>query len=293
MGIKIVTDVGCDLPFEYCQEHNLTVVDMGVNMEGKSYVITHDPSSPVYFDPHEFYEKIKSGVVATTTQGIVMDFIIAMEPHLINGDDILYLGFSSGISGTYNSGRLAAEELQEKYPDRKIVAVDTLSASLGEGLFIHEVLNKLAAGYDFDALAEYAKNLPQRCHHWFTVDDLNCLARGGRLSNASAFLGTMLNIKPVLHVNEEGKLVAREKVRGRKQALKALVERMAESRDIPDSSIMFSHGDCSDDEIDFMRQLIRDKVGQEVEMVNFICPLIGSHSGPGTVALFFFSTQPR
>ena len=213
-----------------------------------------------------------------------------MEPILQAGEDILYLGFSSALSSTYNAGALAAEQLAEKYPDRKILTVDTLSASMGQGLLVYLTVQQKRAGATIEEARDFAEKNKFHLCHWFTVDDLHHLRRGGRVSATSAVLGTVLNIKPVLHMDNEGRLIFMEKVRGRRASIKRMLEKMRETAIEPEKQIVFmSHGDCIED-AEYLAGRIREEWNVEV-VINYVGPVIGSHSGPGTLALFFLGTE--
>ena len=215
----------------------------------------------------------------------------AMEPHLQAGRDILYLGFSSALSGTYNAGAVAARQLSEKYPDRRLYAVDTLSASMGQGLLVYLTVQQKRAGATIEQARDYAEAQKLHLCHWFTVDDLNHLHRGGRVSATSAVLGTVLNIKPVLHMDDEGRLIFMEKVRGRRNSIKRLLDKMRETAIEPDKQIVFmSHGDCLED-AEYLAGRIREEWNVQDVVINYVGPVIGAHSGPGTLALFFLGAQ--
>ena len=218
-------------------------------------------------------------------------FLDTFTPILESGRDILYLAFSSGLSGTYNGSVIAANDLMEKYPGSKVISVDTLAASVGEGLLVYAAAKKREEGLSLDELAQWVTDNRLHLCHWFTVDDLNHLKRGGRVSPAVAIIGTALGIKPVMHVDDEGHLIPVSKVRGRRKSLDALVEHMAETCDKPESQTIFiGHGDSKED-AEYVAKLVRQKFKVKNIILNYIGPVIGSHSGPGTIALFFFGTH--
>ena len=218
-------------------------------------------------------------------------FLDTFTPILESGRDILYLAFSSGLSGTYNGSVIAANDLMEKYPGSKVISVDTLAASVGEGLLVYTAAKKREEGLSLDELAQWVTDNRLHLCHWFTVDDLNHLKRGGRISPAVAIIGTALGIKPVMHVDDEGHLIPVSKVRGRRKSLDALVEHMAETCDKPESQTIFiGHGDSKED-AEYVAKLVRQKFKVKNIILNYIGPVIGSHSGPGTLALFFFGTH--
>ena len=214
-----------------------------------------------------------------------------MEEILKEGRDVLYLGFSSGLSTTYNSGRIAAEALREKYPEAQILTVDTLAASAGQGLLVYLAVQKRDAGATVTEVADYIKDIRLHLCHWFTVDDLVYLKRGGRVSSTAAFVGGMLGIKPVMHVDNEGKLIPIAKVRGRKVSLNAIVEKYGETATDPAAGPVFiCHGDCMDD-VSYLSEQLKAKYGVAVDHITYTGPVIGAHSGPGTLALFYLGKE--
>ena len=286
----IMTDTTADLPESYIQEHQLSILSLSYTIEGKTY----DRENPL--DVREFYAKMRDGSMPTTSQVNPEQAKAAFTACLKEGKDVLYIAFSSGLSGTCGSGMVAAQEIQEEgeYPGQKIVVIDSLSASLGEGLLVHKAVMLKEAGKSMEEVADWVeKNKLHLCHN-FTVDDLFHLHRGGRVSKATAILGTMINIKPVLHVDDEGHLIAIGKVRGRKKSLSALVDRMAEQiKGYEDQNdvVFISHGDCMED-AEYVKKLVQERFGIEKFVINHVGPTIGAHSGPGTVALFFMG-NPR
>ncbi|MGN8631377.1 DegV family protein [Blautia sp. HCP3S3_G3] len=279
----ITTDNNSDLPESYYSEHGIGCTYLSYSMNGVNY--THDNFLPV----HEFYDSMRNGALPTTAQVNPENARLMMEPYLKQGLDILHIAFSSGLSGTYNSTRIAAEELAEEYPDRKIMVIDSLAASLGQGLLIHYAQKKKEAGEDMETVAAWVEEHKNNIVHLFTVDDLNHLYRGGRVSRTTAFVGSMLNIKPVMHVDEEGKLIPVGKIRGRKKSILELArlmdERIGSYKDSCDT-IFISHGDC-EDEAHFLEAKIKEKYQINTVIINPVGATIGAHSGPGTLALFF------
>lgn len=279
----ITTDNNSDLPESYYSEHGIGCTYLSYSMNGVNY--THDNFLPV----HEFYDSMRNGALPTTAQVNPENARLMMEPYLKQGLDILHIAFSSGLSGTYNSTRIAAEELAEEYPDRKIMVIDSLAASLGQGLLIHYAQKKKEAGEDMETVAAWVEEHKNNIVHLFTVDDLNHLYRGGRVSRTTAFVGSMLNIKPVMHVDEEGKLIPVGKIRGRKKSILELARLMDEKigsyKDSFDT-IFISHGDC-EDEAHFLEAKIKEKYQINTVIINPVGATIGAHSGPGTLALFF------
>lgn len=288
MGYKIVTDSTIDLTQKMIEELELTVISLRFTIDGKTY---KDKSDMSEMSTETFYAKLREGKMSTTSQINADEFARTFEPILEAGEDVLYIAFSSGLSGTCQSAYIARDELKEKYPERKIYVFDSLCASMGEGLLVYQAALLKRAGTDIDSLYKWlGENVLKLCH-WFTVDDLNHLKRGGRVSTTAALVGTMLGIKPVLHVDDEGHLIPVSKVRGRRQSLDALVQKMAETAIHPDEQTIFiSHGDCLKD-AEYVAEQVRSKFGVKNIQINFVGPVIGAHSGPGTAALFFLGTK--
>ena len=283
----ITTDNNSDLPEKYFAEHGVGCMYLSYAMDGKNY--THGNFLP----EHEFYEAMRNGSMPTTAQVNPDDAKALLEPYLKDGKDILHIAFSSGLSGTYNSSRIAAEELMEEYPERKIIVIDSLSASLGQGLLVHLAQQKKEQGDDMETVAKWAEENKLHMIHLFTVNDLNHLYRGGRVSRTTAVVGSMLNIKPILHVDNDGKLTAIGKVRGRKKSLQELVKLMDEkigSHHDSCDTIFISHGDC-EDEANYVAEKIKEKYQIKTVIINQVGATIGAHSGPGTMALFFVGDQ--
>ena len=282
----IFTESTGDLTPALIEAADLRVLPMAFTLDGKDYRNYPDGRE---MSSHDYYEKLRAGSLCTTSQVTMLEFQQAFTPVLEAGQDILYLAFSSGLSGTYQSGCIAAEELKEKFPGRRIVCVDSLQASMGEGLFCYLVGKKRCQGADLDTAADYARQIAPQVCAWFTVDDLMFLKRGGRVSGAAAVAGTLLGIKPVLHVDEEGHLIPKEKVRGRRASLDALVKHFeATALDKTGGTVFISHGDCADD-ARYVIDKLRALGVKEIEMGE-IGPVIGAHSGPGTVALFWLGS---
>ena len=279
----ITTDNNSDLLEKYLKDHGVGCMYLSYSMDGKNY--THENFLP----EHEFYEAMRNGSMPTTAQVNPENAKALLEPYLKEGKDILHIAFSSGLSGTYNSSRIAAEELMEEYPDRKIIVVDSLSASLGQGLLVWLAQQKKELGQTLEDVADWVEKNKLKMVHLFTVDDLNHLYRGGRVSRTTAIVGSMLNIKPVLHVDNEGKLTAIGKVRGRKKALQELVKLMDEkigSFGADCDTIFISHGDCEQD-AQYVAAKVKEKYNIKNIIINQVSATIGAHSGPGTMALFF------
>jgi len=284
----IITDSCCDLPPALAEELELTVLPLTLQMEGKEY---HNWLDGREIGFHEFYEKLRSGVPGTTAAVSVGSFQETMREILKQGKDILSINFSSALSTTCQSASIAAEELRGEFPEAKIFVVDSLCASLGQGLLIYHCVQEKRKGKAIEEVRDFAEHTKGSLCHWFTVDDLNHLKRGGRVSAATALFGTMLSIKPVLHVDDLGRLINVDKARGRRASLTALADRMEQLAIDPGHQTVFiSHGDCLDD-AEFLADEIRRRFGTEDIRINYVGPVIGNHSGPGTMALFFLGTN--
>ena len=280
----IVTDTTTDLPRDYVEKHHLYMMSLPYTLEGTSY--TWEKPMPV----KDFYDKMRAGSLPTTSQANPEEAALLYESILKDNDvDILHIAFSSGLSGSFNSCCIASADVCEKYPDHRIVVVDSLAATLGQGLLVYKAVQLKEAGKSLDEVAAWVEENKYHLVHNFTVDDLFHLHRGGRLSKTAAIVGTMINLKPVLHVDDEGHLVMLSKVRGRKKSLIGLVDCMEKQLgDWKDKNdiIFISHGDCPED-AQFVADLIKERFGYENFMIDYIGATIGAHSGPGTVALFY------
>lgn len=284
----VMTDSSADLTAALVEQLGLDVIPLSVNVGTQSFLNYPDERE---ISSTDFYEMLRKGANAQTSAVNVDTFLNAMSVHLKAGKDVLYLGFSSGLSSTYGASEVAAQELRETYPDRKIFTVDTLCASLGQGLLVYLTMQKVLSGATIEEAAAYAEENRLHLCHWFTVDDLFFLKRGGRVSAATALVGSALGIKPVLHVDNEGHLINVSKARGRKNSILALVDRMESSAIEPQKQTIFiSHGDCLDD-ANFLAEELRKRFGISDITINFVGPVIGAHSGPGTLALFFLGTE--
>ena len=278
---KIITDSGCDLPQEMLSRLDVQTVPLIVNFKGE------DREDTVDVGIKELYAGLRDGEAATTSAVNPDRWMEKMEGVLAQGMDVLTITFSSGLSTTYQSAVIAGNELKEKYPDRKIFVVDSLAASLGQGLLIWYTCKMKDAGMSIEELAKWVEDNRQNLCHWFTVDDLMYLKRGGRVSAATALVGTMLQIKPVLHVDDEGHLINVAKTRGRKASIQALAQKAVELGEGYDNSTMFiCHGDCIED-AEYLAGLVKEKCGVKEVFIGYTGAVIGSHSGPGTLALFF------
>ena len=284
----ILTDSCADLTAELLAELDVQVLPLSYDMEGK---IVYNYPDNREMDPHDFYDLLRAGKTATTSAVNVAQFTEAMEPHLKAGKDVLVLAFSSGLSTTYNSAAIAADDLKEKYPDRKVYVVDTLCASMGQGLLVYLAAKEREKGKNIDEVRDWAEANKMSIAHQVTVNDLFHLKRGGRISATTAVMGSMLSIKPMIHVDNEGRLINIGKSRGRAASLKALVDTMEKAAIDPAGQTVFiSHGDCAED-AQTVADMIRERMGVEKFIINFIGPVIGAHAGPGTVALFYIAKE--
>ena len=282
----IYTDSSADLTKKMSDDLGIRTIQLEVIMEGEE-AKTNDQ-----IDIKETYAKLRAKKGATTSAVSIDRFLSIFGSALEQEDvDLIYLGFSSGLSGTFSAGAVAIQELSEKYPDRKLYAIDTLCASMGQGLLVYLAAKMKENGADIDTVKFFVENNKLNLCHWFTVDDLFFLKRGGRVSAATAVVGSLLNIKPVLHVDNEGKLINVAKARGRKAAIEAMVQKMKETI-IPDKNkvIFISHGDCIED-AEYLADRVRQEVGIKQVEINYVGPVIGAHSGPGTLALFFLGKE--
>lgn len=282
MSFKIITDSCCDLSAEMAAKLDIHIVPLSVLFDGQHF---EDGQIPY----KEFYDGLRAGKTASTSAVNPDTWGSAMKPYLDQGQDVLVLAFSSGLSTTYQSAVIAADELREKYPQRKILALDTLCASLGQGLLVYYAAGLRDQGKSIEETAQWVQDNRLNIAHWVTVDDLMHLKRGGRISATTAVMGTMLSIKPIIHVDDEGKLINVGKSRGRKTALNYVADKLGETGLPGKNDVVFlSHSDCIDDANQVAR-LVKEKYGVKEVVINYIGDVIGSHTGPGTIALFFLA----
>ncbi len=284
----LMTDSSADLSQEMVQELGVTVLPLSFTIQGKVYRNYPDNRE---MDLPLFYDMLRAGELATTSAVNVAEYTQAVEPILQEKKDVLILAFSSGLSSTYQASVLAAEELREKYPDRKIYTVDTLCASMGQGLLVYLAVQEQRKGRSIEEVRDWAESTKLHLCHQFTVDDLHFLKRGGRISATTAVVGSMLQIKPVLHVDNEGHLINIGKARGRQASLKALVDKMEKTvTEEGKKTVFISHGDCRKDAV-AVADMVRERFGTQDIRINYVGPVIGAHSGPGTLALFYLGTE--
>ena len=285
MSYRIITDSCCDFPAHMYDELNLTMVPLFVRFQEQEVCSYTEQWLK------EMFDGLRAGQVATTSAVNPQAWQAAIEPVLQAGEDALVLAFSSGLSTTYQSAEIAAQDLAEKYPERTVKVVDTRSASLGQGLLVYYACQKRDEGLDLQALYDWCEEWKFKLCHWFTVDDLMYLMRGGRVSAATAVLGTMLQIKPVLHMDDAGHLINMSKARGRKASVEALAKKMGETG-LPgmNDTVFICHGDCMED-ARYLEKLVKEKYGVKNVLIYYVGAVIGSHSGPGTLALFYLGSE--
>lgn len=282
----ITTDSTCDLPAHYLQKHHISIIPLHYELDGIEY------GEGLELPPAEFYKKMRSGMMPITNAIIPETAKNLFIDYVRQGIPILHIAFSSGLSSSYANSVLAANDLKEEYPDAVIYVVDSLSASLGEGLLVHKAVKLQESGASIEEAFRWLEDHKVCICHNFTVDDLNHLFRGGRISKTTAVLGSLINIKPILHVDDTGHLIAISKTRGRKKSLTALVDRMAEQiSGFENDTVFISHGDAFED-ASYVGELVKERFGIQDILINYVCPTIGAHSGPGTIALFFMGS-PR
>ena len=279
----IFTDSACDIKPELLSQWGVPYRCLTFRFDGEEKEYSNDDMSVV-----EFYNKMREGGVAKTAAVNAEAFAEMFEEEALKqGKDVLYLGFSSGLSTTYNSARIASIDLKEKYPEAKIVVIDTLAASAGEGLMVYLTVQEKNKGATIEEAEAFVRNLVGKMGIWFTVDDLVYLKRGGRVSPTAAFVGNLLGIKPVLYMDNEGHLIPVSKVRGRRTSIVAMADKYTEKAvDKENGTVFISHGDCLGD-AQLLADILKERHGTEVKIITDVGPVIGAHSGPGTIALFF------
>lgn len=284
MSYKIITDTSANLTEEMIEQYNINIIPLVFRIgEEEFYSYVKGKKT----DIKQFYDRMRQGEIITTSLISMEKCQDVFESNLKEGKDILYISFSSALSGTYNAALMVAKNLEKEYPERKIYVVDSLAASMGQGLLVYYCAEQKRSGKSIEEVKDWLiENRLQLCH-WFTVDDLFHLKRGGRISGTTALVGTVLGVKPVLHVDNEGRLVPVRKVRTRKKSLISLVDEMEKTCINPTEQIVFiSHGDSIDDAL-YVEKLVRDRLNVKDIKINYVDPVIGAHSGPGTIALFF------
>lgn len=284
----ILTDSSCDLPADLEKLLEVEVVPLTVNIDGKDYAGYLDEREIKFRD---FYDKMRADATVFTSAVNVHRFMESMGPILESGKDILCISFSSGLSNTYNAAVLASQELKEKYPDRNVLVIDSLCASLGQGLLVYLAVMEKEKGRSMEEVKNFVEDIRLNVCHWFTVDDLKYLRKGGRISHTTEVIGNVLHIKPVLHVDNEGHLISMAKARGRKASLRMLFDRVLETAFYPEQQIIFiSHADAPE-EAEALAKEFREKLGVKDVVTGFVGPVIGAHTGPGLVAVFYLGTE--
>ena len=291
MDFEIVTDSCCNLLEDMIDDFGIHVLPLTFMVDGEDEVYQSYLKGE-RTDLKQFYTMMREGKVFKTSLPNLAESEALFRELLGSGHDVLYIAFSSGLSGTYQALSLMAAQLQEEFPERKIHVVDSLAASGGQGLLVWYAVQHARAGESIDQVRDWLEENKLHLAHWFTVDDLMFLFRGGRVSKTAAWAGTLLNIKPVLHVDDEGHLIPMEKVRGRKKSLNALIDHMEKSANKPisDQMVFITHGDCIED-AEYVANKIKERFGVKEVVINYVDPVIGAHSGPGTMALFFLADK--
>ncbi|NBI32443.1 DegV family protein [Enterorhabdus sp. P55] len=287
MAFEIVTDSSSNLIEDLIDEFGLHILPLSFMVDGEQY---HSYLKGEHTDLAQFYAMMREGKVITTSLPNMAESEELLRGLLTAGKDVLYIGFSSGLSGTFQEIDLLLGQLAQEFPERTVLTVDTLAASGGEGLLVWYAATLARDGASIEEVHRWLEDNKLKLAHWFTVDDLMFLFRGGRVSKTSAWAGTLLNIKPVMHVDDEGHLIPLEKVRGRKKSLRALVDHMEATADAPvaEQTVFITHGDCRED-AEYVADLVRERFGVTDIVINYVDPVIGAHSGPGTMALFFLA----
>lgn len=290
MDFEIVTDSCCNLKEDMIDEFGLHVLPLTFMVDGEDTVYQSYLKGETT-DLGQFYAMMREGKVFKTSLPSLAESEALLRGLLDAGRDVLYLGFSSGLSGTFQAISVLCAQLAAEYPERRVFAVDTLAASGGQGLLVWHAVQRARAGAGIEEVRDWVEANKLHLAHWFTVDDLMFLFRGGRVSKTSAWAGTLLNIKPVLHVDDEGHLIPMEKVRGRKKSLGALLGHMEKTATAPvgEQMVFINHGDCLE-EAEWLADQVRERFGVRNVVINYVDPVIGAHSGPGTMALFFLAS---
>lgn len=287
MNTIIITDSCSDLPISFIQENNVPVVSLTYHFKGKEYVDDFGRT----IDYREFYNAVREGEISTTSQINVFTYAEEFRKYVREGKAVIYIGFSSALSGSLNSANMAKDMVLKEFENADITVIDSKCASTGEGLLVYYAYNMLKEGHTKNEIVDWLETNKLKVNHWFTVNDLNHLRRGGRVSGAAAYIGTILDIKPILNVDDEGRLIPVTKVKGRKKSLRMLADKLNEMIVNPEEQVIFiSHGDCVD-EAEHLKKLILENCRVKDIIVTYIGPVVGSHAGPGTVALFFIGNK--
>ena len=283
MGIKIITDSSCDLPREYVDDNNIEVISLVLNLNGQ--IIKDDLGKTLSYK--DFYQKMRDGATPTTSQVNAHEFEEAFSKHIKNGDSIIYISISASLSGTFNSANIAKNNLLEEYPEAKIELVDSLSASIGQGLLVLKACEMRDNGASIEEIVEWIEENKRKVIHTILIDDLNHLKRGGRISGATATIGGLLNIKPSAYLDDEGKLAQGERIKGKKKALRFLANEVKERAIDSENEVLYiCHGDCQE-EAESLRDIIEQEVKFKNVIINYVGNVIGAHTGPGALAVIF------
>lgn len=279
----IVSDSTLDLSQDMIEELGIKIIPMKYIIDNKIYTDGEHSSE-------EFYGQLRKGVAVSTTQINTEEFVEFFSKYLSEGKDVLYIGFSSGLSGTYNNAIRASEQLRDSYPNNKVIVVDSLSASVGQGLLIYYVALKKKSGCSLEELKNWLIENRTKLCHWFTVDDLHHLKRGGRISSTVAVIGSVLNVKPLLFIDNDGKLKISEKIRGRKKTIDLMISKLHDAHlNIEDSLVIVGHSDSLED-AEYIAQKLKNEFSIDNVIIRPIGPIIGSHTGPGTLGLCFLGS---
>lgn len=287
MGIKLITDSACDLPIEYIRENNIEIVSLAVNIKGE--FVIDDLGQTLKYD--EFYKMVREGEMPSTSQVNVGTFEEVFSKHVENGDSIIYIGLASTLSGTFNSATIAREMIVGDNQNADISVIDSLSVSLGEGSLVYYACEMMKNGSSKEEVVSWVENNKRKVIHAITVDDLSHLKRGGRISAATAVVGGLLNIKPTLKLDSEGKLIPGAKIKGRKKVMKYLAEQVKENAvNIEEQVLFICHADCLS-EAEALKEMILEDVNPSKVIMNSIGAVIGTHGGPGTLAVVFMAKE--
>jgi DegV family protein with EDD domain len=287
MGTVLLIDSCCDLPLKFVEKNNLASIGMICTIGGRDYL--DDFGKTLTYE--KFYDELRKQTIATTSQINAYRFCEVFKQYVQENKSIIYIGFSSGMSGTYNNAVMAKDMILDEYENADITVIDTKSASIGQGLIIYYAVEMLQNGCNKEEIVSWIENNKMNMNHWFIVESLEHLKRGGRISSAKAAVGTLLNIKPIITIDNNGNLINFTNIRGKKRALKYLIDKFRERIENPEQMIVgISHGDCLKDAL-LLEKLVRDEFGVKDVIINKLGPTIGSHCGPGMLSLCFFGNR--
>lgn len=286
MKTKIITDSSCDLLFDYIRENNLEVISFPYSINGTDYV--DDLGKNLNYQ--DFYNELREGAIPSTSQISTYTFEQVFKKNILEGYEVIYIGFSSGLSQTFNNSILARNNVLEEMPDAKLTVIDSKSASVGLGIIVYYANELLKQGKSYTEIVEWIENNKLKSNHWFIIDNLEHLKRGGRISSASAAVGTLLDVKPLLNVDDEGKLSVVKKIRGRRKAIRELLDELHNIKNPEEQIIFINHGDCLKD-AEQLRDLVLKEVQVKDVVINYIGPIIGSHTGPGMLCMVFMGEK--